>query len=213
MYKFILIGLLCAGSFLQAQTKKPLPKNKPAKAKTDSVRPDSAIKIAEEPFEVPHEFKAYTRRFKNKKEKTKLCFTLVNGDSVLQHCVNDSILHDPEVYKILFEAKDQDTTYSLVYVAAFSKVPDKPQCDAGKEVKLFFVRLNTATNKAIVKQKNIESCIKAITNMTEGSIENWDRSGPLVVSYHRGGSNFLELKFDPASYKLGMQSSPETESK
>ena len=41
--------------------------------------------------------------------------------------------------------------------------------------------------------------------MTAFSIADWDASEVLTVNYYRGGTNFIEMKFDPANYKLGFQ--------
>jgi hypothetical protein len=205
MYKLIIISLFLT-SFANAQSKKPLPKSSKLKAVADSVKVDSAIAVKEEDPKIPREFAVYTKRLKSKTEKIKLCINLVSPDTVFNYCINDSICKDPEVTKILFEQKKSDSTYVLVFVQAFSKPLDKPECDAGKEVKLFFVRWNTKTNKAIVKQKSIESCMRGITNMTKEPIDNWDRVSPLILKYYRAGDKFVELKFDPQNYLLGFQS-------
>jgi hypothetical protein len=47
--------------------------------------------------------------------------------------------------------------------------------------------------------------MKGITNMTHEPIVNWDQNSPLILNYHRGGISFVELKFDPAQYKSGLQ--------
>ena len=154
MYRLLIVTLFLV-SFAQAQTKKPAQTNK-SKAVKDSVKVDSASVVKEEEITIPREFKVYSKKPKAKTERMKLCLNLVSADTVLNYCINDSICKDPEVSKIVFEQKQGDSTYVLVYVRAFSKPIDKPACDAGKEVKLFFVRWNTKTNKAIVKQKTIE---------------------------------------------------------
>jgi len=208
MYKFILVGLFFISTLLQAQTKKPPIKTKTAKA--DSIALDSIAHIPD-PAEVkPTEFIVYTKR--SKKQKTKLCINLVSQDSILNYCVSDSVLHDPEFYKILFEAKDQDSTYSLVYVRAFTKDPDRQECYSGKEVKLYFVRWNTTTNKATVRSKYIQSCRKGITTMSKEPIETWTPPEPLVINYNVG-QDFIELKFDPKNYRAGLQATKEIESK
>ena len=136
----------------------------------------------------------------------KLCVNLVSSGTIFNYCINDSICRDPEVSKILFETKQGDSTYVLVYVRAFSKPDDKPACDAGKEVKLFFVRWNTVTNKALVKIKTVESCMRGITNMTKESLDEWDKTSPFIFKYHKGAQNFIDLKFDPQNFLLGLQS-------
>lgn len=211
----VLITFLLLASFARAQTKKPATAGGANKktvnasrqqAVRDSIAKDSLATIIKETFVIPEEFTVYTRRSKNKKERTKLCINLVSKDSILNYCVNDSICKDPEFSKILFEKTQGDTNYVLVYIRAFSKPEDKPACDAGKEVKVYFFRWNTKTNKAVVKLKNIESCMKGVTNMTRESIDTWDGSSPLIFKYHKGGQNFVETKFDPQNYLLGLQS-------
>lgn len=205
MYKFLLIALFVS-SFTFAQNKKPLPKkNNTVASVADSSKGEDSVEVREP---LPKEFKVYSKKAKIKKnkERLKLCINLLNGDSIFNYCINDSICRDPEVFKILFEQKNADSAFVLVYVRAFSKPADKPACDAGKEVKLFFVRLNTTTNKGIVQIKTIESCMKNITNMTTESNDDWDASSPLIYKYYAGATKFLEVKFDPEHYKLGLQS-------
>jgi hypothetical protein len=210
MYKIIPLFLLLS-FFAGAQSKKTGQK-KPNETVQDTVVPDTiAQAIEEDPL--PNEFKVYTKKPRKKGDRLKMCLNLVNGDSIFNYCMNDSIMRDPEVSKILFEQKNGDSTYVLVYVEAFSKPKDKVSCDAGRERKLFFVRLNTKTNKAIVKQKYYESCMKNITNMTKDPVANWDGSSVLLVSYYRGGVNFVEFTFDPKQYLLGFQSAAELDSK
>lgn len=210
MYRAIILFMLVA-SFATAQTKKPATVNAKAanaaraKAIQDSIRKDSIA--AQEDLVIPKEFAVYTRRPRSKKERMKLCINLVSPQNILNHCVNDSLCRDPEVSKILFEKKQGDTTYVLVYVRAFSKPDDKPACDAGKEVKLVYFRWNTQTNKAVIKLRNVESCMRNITNMSKESADSWDGASPLILKYYRGGQNFVELKFDPQNYLLGFQSS------
>jgi hypothetical protein len=210
MYRLAIFLFLFASMAVNAQSRKPAPKNTKPVAVKDTVSADTVVAAAEE---LPKEFMVYSKKPKTKEEKMKLCLNLVSGDSVLNYCVNDSLCKDPEVAKIIFEEKNGDSTFVLVHVQAFSKPLDKPSCDAGKEVKLFFVRWNTKTNKAIVKQKSIESCMRAITNMTKEPISNWDGTSVLTLNYHRGGQNYVEVKFDPKQYKLGFQSSDTSESK
>lgn len=209
MLRLLVIALLLS-NFAGAQTKKPVQKNAKSKAVADSLKSDSVVAEVEKPM--PREFAVYTKKPKLKTERMKLCLNLVSKDTVLNYCINDSICRDPEITKILFEKKDADSTYLLVYVDAFSKPVDKPECDAGKELKLFFIRWNTKTNKALVKHRTVESCMRGVTNMTREPILNWDRVTPLTVNYYKGNSTFSEIKFDPQQYLLGFQSA-DTESK
>ncbi len=206
MYRFLFITLLLS-SFLQAQTKKPVQKQKPVEVQ-DTLATDSTKLVVEEPV-TEYAFSIKTKKPKTAKERMKLCLNLVSADSavVLNYCFNDSVLRDPEVSKILFQKTQGDSTYTLIYTAAFSKPKDKVECDAGKEVKLIFVRWSTTNNKAIVKQKLIESCMRGIINMTKEPIVKWDGSTLLTVNYYRGGNDFIDLKFDPQNFLLGMQSS------
>ncbi|MDI1355471.1 MAG: hypothetical protein PSX36_11155 [bacterium] len=204
MGKCLFFALLFATFILPAQTKKSAPKDAPVIPQADPLKTDSLVE-EEEADLVIRDFKVYTKRSKSKKEKMKLCLNLVSGDSILNYCINDSLLRDPEFTKVLFQERSADSTYMLVYVSAFSKAPDKPECTAGKETKLFFVRWNTQTGKAIVKQRSIESCMRGITNMTIDPILNWAGQSTLVVSYHKGGTTFSELRFDPQNYRLGLQ--------
>jgi hypothetical protein len=205
MNRLIFISLFLS-TFLQAQTKKPVQKPKAVEV-SDTLITDSTSRLVEEP-EVIYGFAVKTKKTKSNKERMKLCLNLVSLDSmvVLNYCVNDSVLRDPEVSKILFQKTQGDSTYTLVYVAAFSKPKDKVECDAGKEIKLFYVRWNTSTNKAIVKQKIIESCMRGIVNMTKEPIINWDGNSALVINYYRGATDFIDLKFDPQNFLLGLQS-------
>ena len=143
----------------------------------------------------------------------KLCFHLIAKDTVLDHCINDSLCRDPEVYKQLYENKQGDTTYVLIYVEAFTKGMNDIKCDAGKESKLVYLRWNTKTNKAKLKQKVVASCTRGIVNMTKDPIVNWDQSAPLEVSYYKGGNDFPVIRFDPAQFLLGLQESSEAEPK
>jgi hypothetical protein len=205
MYRLLFISLFLS-SLLQAQSKKPAQKAKPVEVQ-DTLTTDTTHLVMEEP-QILYEFGVKTKKPKSNKERMKLCLNLVSSDSnvVLNYCVNDSVLRDPEVSKILFQKTQGDSTYSLVYVAAFSKPKDKVECDAGKEIKLFYVRWNTSTNKAIVKQKIIESCMRGIVNMTKEPIVNWDGNSALVINYYRGATDFIDLKFDPQNFLLGLQS-------
>lgn len=207
MYKLTVFLLLFALSF-HAQTKKNISKKSKEEAPVDSVAPapvDTVDLIGEE-LKNERKFGAYTRKARKPDNRMKLCMNLVSQSAILNLCINDSICKSPEVSKILFERTNGDSTYMLVYIDAFTKVNDRPSCDAGHETKMFFIRWNTLTNKAIWKQRTISSCIKAITNMTKEPITNWDGVSTLVLNYHRGGTNFVELKFDPQNYLMGLQS-------
>lgn len=210
MYKLLLVVMLCCACAANAQTrpaaKKPGAQKKPAGIEKDSAKKEEP-KVEE--FKVPHEFIAYTRRSKG--QKTKLCINLVNKDSALQYCINDSITRDPEVYKILYEQKKGDTSYVLVFVEAFSKPDpskDDGRCNAGKETRLFFARWNTKTNQAKWQSKIISSCLRGTTNMTKESIDEWDKASVFTFSYHRA-STFTDLKFDPEHPELGLVANKE----
>jgi hypothetical protein len=226
MYKLIITIVFFTG-LVSAQnkplsTKKPAPQKAPKEAVSESrvdsfpvedlSNPDA---VYSEPdtldpeyrIKAKRQFAAYSKKVKTKKgtSRQKLCIQLVHKDSLLNYCINDSILRDPEVSKVLFTREERDTTYMLILVDAFSKPADKPSCDAGKETKLFFVRWNINKRKAVWNQRTVSSCMKGITNMTKNSIADWDGASPLVVNYHRGGTAFVELTFDPEKYKAGMQ--------
>ena len=208
MYRFIFIALFFA-TITSAQTKKPAPK--PAAKKTNTVvvkdtlaADTAAIRLAEAEA-IPKEFAVYTKRSKIATNPIKLCINLVSPDTIFNYCHTDSICRDPETFKLLFQKKNADTTFALVYVQAFSKPYDRPSCDAGKEIKLFFFRWNTTTNKALVKIRTIESCMNNTINMTKESIDAWDKTSPLIFKYYRGTDKFLELTFDPNNYPLGLQ--------
>jgi hypothetical protein len=202
----------------QAQSK-PANKGKkkeppPVAADTVPVVPADTVDKREAEIKEAGTFAVYSKKvpFKNG-TRLKLCMQLVSDEAILIYCMNDSLLRDPENYKVLFQQQSGDTNYVLVYADAFSKPKDKPACDAGKETKLFFVRWNTDVNKAIVKQRTVSSCMRGITNMTKSNIAMWDKSAPLLMSYHRGGASFVELKFDPAEYKRGIQTVSDTDNK
>jgi hypothetical protein len=150
-------------------------------------------------------FAVYTKRQGGKDKRLRLCVNLPR-DTMLNFCMVDSLCRDPERYKVLFETKDADTTYILLFVEAFSKPVAKPSCDAGRETKLLFFRWSTSTNKALVRQRNISSCMRGIEPMGKVSAYDWKGDEPLVVEYYKPGSNFVSLKFDPQQYKLGFQS-------
>lgn len=208
MHKLTIILLLLTLS-LGAQTKKPVAKAK-GKQAADSVAAPVAVVDTTNPVEddlrASRKFGAYTRKARKPDNKMKLCMNLVSPTSMLTLCINDSACKYPEVSKILFEKTNADSTYILAYVDAFTKVNDNPNCDAGHETKLVFIRWNTKTNKALWKQRTISSCVKAVTNMTKEPVADWDGASTLTINYHRGGSNFVEMKFDPQNYLLGFQS-------
>lgn len=212
MHKFTIIFLLLAFT-LGAQTKKPTQKSK-REGSVDSMEyavptpaPLDTTDPVEESIKAQRKFGVYTRKARKPENRMKLCIQLVSNSSVLNLCFNDSICKYPETSKILFEKTNGDSTYALVFIEAFTKAPDKPSCDAGRETKLVYVRWNTNTNKAIYKQRNVSSCLKVITNMNKEPIVNWDGSSPLAINYLKGGTTFMELRFDPNNYLLGFQSS------
>lgn len=212
MYKFLICVLFFAFTG-NAQTKpvvkKPAGKNKIAVK--DSSKKEQA-KPEPEPV-IPREFMAYTKKLRG--QRTKLCINLVSKDTVLNYCINDSLTKDPEVSKILFEQRKGDSTYVLVLVSAFSKpdaANDDGRCGSGKETKLFFARWNTKTNQAKWKQRTISSCLKGTDNMSPNAIDEWDGTSVLSINYHRG-PNFLEVKFDPQKFELGLQSANDIEGK
>jgi hypothetical protein len=213
MNKYLIVILLFSFG-LKAQTKKPVKEgNQPTQTLAASPTKDT---IDPKEVEILQKggFSVYTRRGEYSKDgRAKLCVNLVGKDIALNYCSNDSICRDPEVYKILFQKVDADTTYMLIYVDAFTKFPEKSACDAGHETKLIFVKWNTVRNKAEWKQRTISSCMKAITNMTKEPVLNWDGASPLVINYHRGRSVFVELRFDPLNYAKGIVSNNEAEAK
>ena len=151
------------------------------------------------------QFAVYSKRGRGKDRRLKLCVQLT-GVNILNHCINDSITRDPETVTELWRTDEGDSTFVLLYVDAFTKGDFGKLCDGGHETKLMFFRWNYITNKAILKQRTIASCVKAITNMSKGvDLNAWDAKSPLVFEYHKG-SAFLEVKFDPANYKAGLQS-------
>jgi hypothetical protein len=218
MYKYLIIAVLLT-SFANAQTKtttKPTGGKKvdKAKLKADSIAAVNAKNtVGYVEVQVPHSFFVYTKRPKTKEDKFQLCYNLVSNGTELYTCFNDSICKDPEVTKLLFEKQVGDTNYVLIYVDAFSKSKsDGGVCNAGKETKLSFVRWNTKTNLAKWKHKNINSCLKTITNMTKEPILDWDKASVLTINYHRG-TTFYEFKFDPQNPQLGFQSANDNDSK
>lgn len=183
---------------------------KDRKRKNDSLRANLRAQLKKEKMV----FSVKTKHPRPKStDKTQLCFNIVSKDTNLVYCANDSICKDPEVSKILFEKAKGDTTYMLIYVDAFSKSKsDAGLCNGGKETKLFFTKWNTKTNQAKWKQKTIASCLKGVTNMTKGSIVDWDKTSPLLISFNRG-PNFYDITFDPEHPELGLQGNKDSEGK
>jgi hypothetical protein len=216
MYKlitFLLFFAFLANAQTKPAVKKPIDKKKTATSESDSVKTDL---LKEEVIKLPREFAVYTKKARTKKERTKLCINLVCKDTVLNYCMNDSLCTDPETSKILFEQRKGDTLYVLVFIDGFSKpdaASDDGRCSAGKETKLVFCRWNTKTNQAKWKQRNISSCLRGLTNMSQDAVTNWDKTSALVINYHRGSSIFVELKFDPEKFELGLQSIKDNESR
>jgi hypothetical protein len=216
MYKlitFLLFFALFANAQIKPTAKKPIDKKKTTSAASDSLKTDL---LKEEVIKLPREFAVYTKKARTKKERTKLCINLVCKDTVLNYCMNDSLCTNPETSKILFEQRKGDTLYVLVYIDGFSKpdaASDDGRCNAGKETKLVFCRWNTKTNQAKWKQRNISSCLRGVTNMSQDAVTNWDKTSALVINYHRGSSIFVELKFDPEKFELGLQSIKDNESR
>jgi hypothetical protein len=206
MSRIIVILILLSFSGI-AQTRAALSKKPPKKPVADTVfhNPSDTIDWNDWDIRMERRFAVYTKRQGGKDKRLRLCVNLI-GDTVLNYCMIDSFCKDPEKYRIMFKAREADTTYILLFIDAFSKSPEKPACDAGKETKLMFFRWNTSTNNALIKQRNVSSCMRGITNMTKTPIDEWDGKSVLTVNYYRGGSNFIEMRFDPANYKLGMQS-------
>ena len=209
MYK-IIIFILFFSLGLQAQNKKPNPKAKPAAQAVDTVIAASdTIDVKGEELKSNHQFGVYTRKPYKPLNRMKLCMNLTSDDNNYNFCINDSICKYPEHASVLFQKKDGDSTFVLVLVDAITKANDKPECDAGHETKLFFIRWNTKYNKAVWKQRTVSSCTKAVTNMNRDPIKDWDKTSVLKINYHKGGTVFIELKFDPENYHLGFQSNAE----
>lgn len=205
--QFIFLMLIATSAF--SQTKKANPKSNNVAKDTSALvalKSDTMSDLEKE-IRAERKFGVYTRKAKCTDNKMRLCVQLTSPKSVFELCVADSACKYPEKYKILFEKQQGDTNYVLVHVEGFSKEVDMPTCNAGKEIKLFYFRWNTSTNKAIWKQRTISSCVKNVTNMTKEPIGNWDGKSVLTLNYYRGGSAFIELKFDPDNYLLGFQSS------
>jgi len=204
MHKLAIVFMLCFGASFGQVKKAATPAKKGVK-KDSVVYMTDTVDQNELRIRDTKEFAVYSKRGKKADKRQKLCFQLVHHDTLFSHCINDSTVRNPETTKILFERRDGDTNYVLVFIDAFTKDPERPTCDAGKETKLFFVRWNIKSNQAIVKPRTINSCIRAITNMSKQPLDKWDGNSVLTVDYHKGGSNFLQFTFDPANYKRGFQ--------
>jgi hypothetical protein len=206
MKNLLLIAFVFATVVSASQTKKAKP------VVQDSVTTSSeTLQLEDAETEIAQrEFKIYTKRSKDKNRRLQLCINLVSGDSVLNYRINDSLLRDPEKYKVLFEKTVADTMYFLIYAAAFTKDLNKPECAGGREVKLYFIKWNTANNKATHKQKYIESCQKTITQLSDEPIDQWNGESELYVRYHRA-LNFYELRFDPKNFQAGIISKNDIE--
>jgi hypothetical protein len=207
MRSLLLILLVVPLTFF-GQTKTP-PK-KGAKAPKDTVArarvsPSDTLDPRDTLIQASGQFAVYNKRGRGKDRRLKLCIQLT-GVNILNYCINDSITRDPETVTELWRTDEGDSTFVLIYVDAFTKGDFGKLCDGGHETKLMFFRWNYVTNKALLRQRTIASCVKAVTNMSKGlDINAWDAKSPLVFEYHKGGG-FLEVKFDPANYKAGLQS-------
>lgn len=217
MNRFFLVLLFVFTGFIIAQAqakpavrtqpgaKKPVKGVKPAAEDTVWKNPADTIDWNDYDVKFERRFTVYTKRQGGKDKRLRLCVNIPR-DTMLNYCYVDSLCRDPERFKILFEKRDADTTYILLFVEAFSKPADKPACDGGRETKLMFFRWSMSANKAIVRQRNIISCMRGIEAMGHTSAYDWNGEEPLVVDYFRPGKNFVTVKFDPANYKLGLQS-------
>jgi hypothetical protein len=212
MRRLILVGLLlsfAASAYSQGRppaSRSQHKKSKPGETQdTVWVNPSDTLDWNDYDVKTERRFAVYTKRPGGKDKRLRLCVNIPR-DTTLYFCMVDSLCRDPEKYKVLFEAKEADSTYILLFVEAFSKPKDKPACDGGRETKLIFIRWNTVRNKQLISIKNISSCMRGIENMSKTSPIEWDGASPLVVNYYRGNSRFEELKFDPGQYKLGLQS-------
>jgi hypothetical protein len=208
MQRFILfIFMVCA---LSSHAQKKAPVNKPVADSSAAIAapaPVDTLDPTEAKIKADRKFAVYNKQNKGKVDnKKKYCIQLVTDSAVHNWCSVDSTIKGPETTKVLFSKLVGDTNYVLVFIDAFTKVPDKVECEAGKETKLVYFRWNTRTNKSIAKIRTINSCLRAITNMTKENIAEWDGSAPLVLNYHKGGTKFVEVKFDPAQFLLGFQS-------
>ncbi len=174
---------------------------KERKIKNDSIR--AAFRAEQKRKQMS--FYVRTKTPKKKTDRMELCINIANRDTFLTYCYKDSVVKNPEVSKLLFNKTIGDTAYMLIYVDAFTKSAYRDgACNGGHETKVYFVRW-APKGKAIWKQRTISSCIKTVTNMTKVKIVDWDATSPLEISYHKG-SQFYDIKFDPAAPQLGLQS-------
>lgn len=176
---------------------------KEVKRKNDSIR----IAFRRELKKRNNTFYVRTKKPRLKGDKMQLCINIVTKDTNLTYCMNDSIIRDPEVAKVMFEKQKGDTLYMLILVEAYNKTINT--CGKEKESKLFFARWNVKENRAIWKAKTFSSCAKTITNMTKTNVADWDKTSVLTISYNRG-SNFIDIFFDPAQFEKGIQSSKDS---
>lgn len=174
--------------------------HKDIKKRNDSLRKEFVKKLKLQ----KNTFRVYTKRPnpKKKDDKMQLCINIVAKDTNLVYSMNDTIIKDPEVFKLLFNKTIGDTVYQLIYVDAYSKTGGA--CSGGHETKVWFVRWNAPAGKAIWKAKTISSCYKTITNMTKQDPLTWDGKSPLLFSYNKG-SQFIDVTFDPEKCKQGFQ--------
>jgi hypothetical protein len=174
--------------------------HKDVKKKNDSLR----VAFVKQLKKNTNTFRVYTKRPNPKKkgDKMQLCINIVAKDTNLLYAMNDTLIKDPEVSKLLFNKTVGDTVYQLIYVDSYNKTGGA--CSGGKETKVWFVRWNAPAGKAIWKAKTINSCQKTITNMTKQNIMEWDGKEPLILSFNKGDS-FVDITFDPAKPLLGFQ--------
>ena len=204
LFIFLLMPLLYFG-----QTKTPPKKGGKAPAKKDSlaqapVVPGDTLDPRDTAIQAGGQFAVYNKRGRGKDRRLKLCVQLT-GVNILNYCINDTVTREPENVAELWRTEEGDSTFVLLWVDAYTKGDFGKLCDGGHETKLMFFRWNHVTNKAILKQRTIASCVKAIDNMSKSvDVSAWDTKSPLVLAYHKGGA-FNEVKFDPANFKLGLQ--------
>lgn len=180
--------------------------HKKLKIKNDSARAAFRVKMKKE----RNSFKVYTKRSKKPSDPIQLCINIAAKDTNYLHCMNDSIVKDPEISKLLFDKTIGDTTYMLIYIDSYTKLASKPACAGGKETKFYFVKWVVGKSKPVFKAKTIASCYKGVTNMTKTPILEWDKQSILTASYHKG-SSFVDINFDPANPQKGLQSSKDGE--
>jgi hypothetical protein len=168
------------------------------------VTPADTLDPRDTTIQASGQFAVYNKRGRGKDRRLKLCIQLT-GVNILNYCINDSIIRDPETVTELWRTEEGDSTFVLLWVDAFTKGDFGKLCDGGHETKLMFFRWNHITNKAVFRQKTIASCVKAIDNMSKGvDVNAWDTKSPLVLEYHKAAA-FNEVKFDPANFRLGLQ--------